>query len=237
MADKEKRLRKILGDRGLETLERVIKQKRKFLGNTKPEEYRRVQFDYSFNFRSRYLIYVSNTTIETANGITLLEEMKPLFVYISSCVLYERLHLTRGELYIKTNFLNLYTGDTTVISFLGINFENPLVTIQRRIDYIIRSIYYITYQKPLRVEIFLKGRIINNNIVHNYPSTLENNAITINEIKTYKTDECIICLENKNNVFFCNCGHICVCKKCIEIERLTKCPVCKTKNTILRIIE
>ena len=62
-------------------------------------------------------------------------------------------------------------------------------------------------------------------------------VITINEIKTYKTDECVICLENKNNVLFCNCGHLCVCEKCIEIKRLTKCPVCKTENTILRIIE
>ena len=222
MADKAKRLRKILGDKGLETLERVIKQKRKFLGNTKPEEYRMAQS--AARFRSRHLIYVSNTTIETANGITLLEEMKPLFVYISSCVIYERLHLTREDLYIKTNFLNLLTADTTDILFWGINFENPLVTIQRRIDYIKRSEYYITYQKPLRVEIILKGKTTKN-------------ARTINEIKTYKTDECVICLENKNNVLFCNCGHICVCKKCIEIERLTKCPVCKTKNTILRIIE
>ena len=65
----------------------------------------------------------------------------------------------------------------------------------------------------------------------------EDGAITINEIKTYKTDECVICLENKNNVLFCNCGHICVCEKCIEIIGLTKCPVCKTKNNILRIIE
>ena len=65
----------------------------------------------------------------------------------------------------------------------------------------------------------------------------EDDAIVINEIKTYKSDECVICLENKNNVLFCNCGHICVCEKCIEIKRLTKCPVCKTENTILRIIE
>ena len=65
----------------------------------------------------------------------------------------------------------------------------------------------------------------------------EDDAITINEIKTYKTDECVICLGNKSNVLFCNCGHLCVCEKCIEIKRLTKCPVCKTENTILRIIE
>ena len=74
--------------------------------------------------------------------------------------------------------------------------------------------------------------------LNDYPSDLEDDDIkTINEIKTYKTDECVICLENKNNVLFCNCGHICVCEKCNEIKRLTKCPVCKTENTILRIIE
>ena len=44
-------------------------------------------------------------------------------------------------------------------------------------------------------------------------------------------------VKTKTNVLFCNCGHICVCEKCIEIKRLTKCPVCKTENTILRIIE
>ena len=223
MEDKEKRLRKILGDRGLETLERVIKQKHKFIGNTKPEEYRIVQLSYYYS--SRYLIYVSNTTIETATEITLLEEIKPLFVYINSRVLYERLNLTCGDLSIKTNFLNLHTGDTTDIFFGGINFKKPLETIEGKIDYRKRGQYYITYQKPLRVEIFLR-RIIT-----------YDNSLRINETKTFKTDECVICLENKNNVLFCNCGHICVCKKCIEIERLTKCPVCKTKNTILRIIE
>ena len=235
MAEKSKRLRKLLGDKGLDTLERVIKQKRKFLGNTKPEEYRMAQF--AAGFRSRHLIYVSNTTIETANVITLLEEMKPLFVYIISCVLYERLQLTWEGFYIKINFLNLYTGDTSEINFSEDIYENPLGSIQERIDIHKRSEYYMSYQKPLRVEILFRRRIINNNIVHNYPSTLKNNAITINKIKTFKTDECVICLENKNNVLFCNCGHICVCKKCVEIERLTKCPVCKTKNTILRIIE
>ena len=131
-------------------------------------------------------------------------------------------------------------GDTSDINFLENIYENPLGSIQERIDMFKRSEYYMSYQKPFHVEIlFRRRRINNNNIVHNYPSNLKNknNAITINEIKTYKTNECVICLENKNNVLFCNCGHICVCKKCIEIKRLTKCPVCKTENTILRILE
>ena len=77
------------------------------------------------------------------------------------------------------------------------------------------------------------------NELNDYPSDLEDKdgTITINEIKTYKSDECVICLENETNILFCNCGHLCVCEKCIEIKRLTKCPVCKTENTILRIIE
>ena len=100
----------------------------------------------------------------------------------------------------------------------------------------------MSFLAPFRLEITLEGIVVmleDEDDFIDYPGNLEDEdeAITINEIKTYKTDECVICLENKNNVLFCNCGHICVCEKCIEIKRLTKCPVCKTENTILRIIE
>ena len=55
--------------------------------------------------------------------------------------------------------------------------------------------------------------------------------------KTFKEKTCTICLERIPNVLFCNCGHICVCEKCNEIKKLNSCPVCKTENNILRIIE
>ena len=174
---------------------------------------------------------MSNTTIETANQMTLLEEMKPLFVYIISYVLYERLHLTWEGLCMKVNFLTELAGDNDDFNFIdSLSYETPLKSIQQEIEIIQENEYYRSYQKPLRLEITFKCRI-GRTYFH------RDNAITINEIKTFKTDECVICLENKNNVLFCNCGHICVCKKCIEIERLTNCPVCKTKNKILRIIE
>ena len=54
--------------------------------------------------------------------------------------------------------------------------------------------------------------------------------------KTFKSDQCIICLEEEPKVLFCNCGHICICEKCTS-HRYDNCPVCKKKNTILRIIE
>ena len=54
--------------------------------------------------------------------------------------------------------------------------------------------------------------------------------------KTFKSDQCVICLEEEPKVLFCNCGHICICEKCAT-HRYDNCPVCKEENTILRIIE
>ena len=58
----------------------------------------------------------------------------------------------------------------------------------------------------------------------------------INDSRTFKLEQCVICLEEEPKVLFCNCGHICICEKCL-VRRFDNCPVCKKKNTILRIIE
>ena len=59
----------------------------------------------------------------------------------------------------------------------------------------------------------------------------------INSSQTFKTDECVICLTNPPHVLYCNCGHLSICKECDKIKTLSSCPVCKTENTILRLIE
>ena len=59
----------------------------------------------------------------------------------------------------------------------------------------------------------------------------------INSSQSFKSDECVICLTNQPNILFCNCGHIRICKECDKIRTLSVCPVCKTENTILRLIE
>ena len=59
----------------------------------------------------------------------------------------------------------------------------------------------------------------------------------INAEQTFKEDECVICLIKHPNVLFCNCGHLCLCAECSKIECFEECPICKTENTILRIIE
>ena len=59
----------------------------------------------------------------------------------------------------------------------------------------------------------------------------------INVEKSFKYDECIICLTNLPNVLFCNCGHIAICEECGKMKSLETCPVCKTKITMKRIVE
>ena len=60
----------------------------------------------------------------------------------------------------------------------------------------------------------------------------------INAEKTFKEDKCVICLTNPPNILFCNCGHLALCVECSKAgENLENCPICKTENTNLRIIE
>ena len=60
----------------------------------------------------------------------------------------------------------------------------------------------------------------------------------INIEKTFKEDNCVICLTNPPNIVYCNCGHQVLCEECSKkVESLKNCPICKTENTILRILQ
>ena len=56
--------------------------------------------------------------------------------------------------------------------------------------------------------------------------------------KTITESECIICFENKSNMLFTDCLHVCVCNVCDSKGRFNKCPMCRTKlkNQKIRII-
>ena len=59
----------------------------------------------------------------------------------------------------------------------------------------------------------------------------------INLFKIFKSEECIICMDDKPNILFCNCGHLCECEGCYKIKTPSTCPVCKTDNEIIRMLE
>ncbi|TRY63249.1 hypothetical protein TCAL_05773 [Tigriopus californicus] len=44
-------------------------------------------------------------------------------------------------------------------------------------------------------------------------------------VDTFKSTECVICLENKCNIIFLPCGHVCCCGKCQS--EVTACPLCR----------
>ena len=59
-----------------------------------------------------------------------------------------------------------------------------------------------------------------------------------NENKSFKSDECAVCMSNPPNVLFCNCGHLSICCRCFETIRQVKiqCVVCKEENATIRIL-
>ena len=63
------------------------------------------------------------------------------------------------------------------------------------------------------------------------------NKKPINSIQTFKTGDCVICLTNQPIILFCNCGHIPICTECYKLKSLSACPICKTQNEIIRMLE
>ena len=221
----------------MKSLEQVIKQKCKFIGNT-TENYQTLDLLYTVS--SGNLLFMSNMTVETTNVITLLEEMTPLLVYISSRACYDQLQHDRGRIYISLRFTNTYVSLEDSLYFGRSFYETPLVTIQGLINAMKTNGYCMSFQKPVCVEILFKsrGHVIDNSSDFEddeiEPSESEEDEIEpINDIKTFKHDLCTICLERIPNVLFCLCGHICICEKCNEIKNLNSCPICKTENNIL----
>ena len=58
----------------------------------------------------------------------------------------------------------------------------------------------------------------------------------INSSQCFKSENCVICLNNPPNVLFCNCGHICFCSECEKLKNSNRCPLCKTNNEIIRVL-
>ena len=56
------------------------------------------------------------------------------------------------------------------------------------------------------------------------------------DLNTYKEDNCIICMENKPNILFCNCGHLIICEDCYHKYQEDKCPKCRRVNNNIKRI-
>ena len=123
--------------------------------------------------------------------------------------------------------------------------ENNPCTCKRISDVgiaLIRSIYLKTYD--LKEELYFKYKNSAYSFLQETNRVMEEAELERRKRepiinvgkKSFKYDECIICLTNLPNVLFCDCGHLCLCEECDKMKSLNTCPVCKTENTIKRII-
>ena len=230
----------------MKSLETVIKQKCKFIGNKrKPYELYNL---HSYSYPSTDIrLFITNMTVETDNVITLLEEMAPLLVYIFSCIC----HCNEGglefrEMHIKLKFPNAILTFGDYLNLCIYHYKTPISIIQDNIDELESSGHCMSFLAPFRVEITLERSLVSiehehelNDYYRDSEDEIEpiNEIITVNEDKTFKLETCVICTERIPNVLFCICGHICICNECNKIKVIEECPLCKTKNKIKRIIE
>ena len=77
----------------------------------------------------------------------------------------------------------------------------------------------------------------NNELIVSHTGSINEEVKIINPSKIFKSEECVICLSNQPIILFCNCGHLCYCTECYKLKSLSACPICKTENEIIRMLE
>ena len=170
--------------------------------------------------------------IECENVVEFVKLVTPFLCYISSLLKYEdeNLYIDK-KIIIKLEF-HISHGEYQ-IDILKINDNKDIETIRDLIQYFEDIGFYFNINFTKKFDAYF--------IIDNHTDSDSNNVPlvmiqNINAEQTFKIDECVVCMECKPTVLFCDCGHICLCEKCIEIKQLNRCPICKTDITILRII-
>ena len=282
----------------MKALEEVIKYKLKFLPKeidpffiipTFPPNRRR---DGVLNY---YNMYETKNTLFSNDSYSVMKDITPLFIYISSC---DKYYQEKGIVKIKNIFIYLIMeNDCQRVMFfscspLRVEEQYFAGIVDERVDgeHRISPLksynnavcsgwgYCHRYIKPFKI--LFKGyfdpflteeelsqidreirertdalwaqnsqsdsddnddREIQEEVEANHSDSDDNDdeekeELSINDFKTFKLEQCVICLVEEPKVLFCNCGHLCICEKCL-VHRYDNCPVCKKENTILRIIE
>ena len=212
---------------------------------------------------SSYDIYETKDNIFSKDSFSFMEDITPLFIYISSCDKYyrenghgkiERIHiylfldeefrefgysLEFGDVadYLKEHRISVFKREKNALfSMLGCcdRYTQPFnILFKGYFRHFRTEEERLEYEREIREEEEAEEAYYSDSDDNDDE---EKEELSINDFKTFKLEECVICLEKEPNVLFCNCGHLCICEKCL-VHRYDNCPVCKKENTILRIIE
>ena len=184
--------------------------------------------DENEDYIDKLLTYETNVFYPETFNLGFVKRIIPFIFYLNSfygCNLNDDIIINGFNTEIFFND-DPFTKHTLFLLFLFEHNINYLSHLNREVDkyekYKICKVPFIPFN--VRVEFYIG---IKNNL----------NKKSINSIQTFKTGDCVICLTKPPQVLFCNCGHLCICTECNKIKTLKACPVCKTENTILRVIE
>ena len=129
----------------------------------------------------------------------------------------------------------ILTEDNTIINYNYEYIDKELYV--KDLEVILRT-YYDFYDADYDLYFSVLAELENNNeLIVSHTEPIPEDTKVINLFKIFKSEECIICLTNQPNVLFCNCGHLCYCIKCYKLKTLSTCPICKTDNEIIRMLE
>ena len=154
----------------------------------------------------------------------LYKNLKPIIYYAYS--------YTFRRKFIKENFI-LTEGNSIII--YKYEYDNNELYI-KNLKVILRThydFYDVDYAFYFEVLAVLEQ---NNELIVSHEPINEETKI-INLSKIFKSKECIICLTKQPIILFCNCGHIPICTECYKLKSLSACPICKTQNEIIRMLE
>ena len=202
-------------------LEEFYKQRKQF--NISKIEIKQVDPDisiYSYMNDIHFKTYIKFTEDKFLIG-DLYKNLKPVISYALSYTMLRKFY--------NNDFI--LTEDNTIINY---NYEYINKELYVKDLEVILKTHYDFYDADFSVLAELEN---NNELIVPHTEPIPEDIKIINIFKIFKSDECIICLTNQPNIIFCNCGHLCYCVKCYKIKTPSTCPICKTDNEIIRMLE
>ena len=180
------------------------------------------------DYIDKLLIYETNVFYQETFNLGFVKRIIPFIFYLNSlygCNLNDDIVINGFSTEFFFNY-DPFTKHTLFLLFLFEHNINYLSYLNREVGIYekcrIRKVPFVPFNVRVEFNIGVKTNL---------------NKKPINSIQTFKSEECIICLTNQPIILFCNCGHIPIRTECYKLKSLSACPVCKTENEIIRMLE
>ena len=153
------------------------------------------------------------------------KHLKPIICFAYSYTIYKK--------FFRENFILI--EDNTIINY---SFEDNNNELYIKNLEVVLTTHYDFQDEDYDFYFEALGELeLNNELLLSNTELINEEVKIINPSKIFKSDECVICLTNQPIILFCNCGHLCFCTECYKLKSLSACPVCKTENEIIRMLE